>query len=222
MASSMKTNKQDGAVSGALIATICLIVALVIISVLTIWLYVQYSDAKNNVDSKVALAVADAEKEQADKDKVYYEQLLKEPYTEFVGPDDYGRVTFKYPKTWSVYVDSDASKGGAFEAYLHPGRVPPVNPNQPFALRVVISDETTESVLKSYESEVKKGDLKTSAVSANGETGTRLDGAFSKNIRGSAVYFKVRDKTLMIQSDLSSSQFRTEFDKLIKTITFNT
>lgn len=215
-------NRENGVISGALIATICLIIAVVLVSMLAIWLYFQYADAKDNVDTKVAEAVADAEKTTRDEARTEYAELLKDPYADFVGPDDYGRVTFKYPKTWSSYIDKDASTGGDYQAYLHPGVVPSVNPSQPFALRVTITEQTIENQLKKYEGLVKKGDLKSSAVSANGQGGTRLDGAFTKDIRGSAVYFKVRDKTLIIQTDISTSDMTAEFDKLIKTITFNT
>jgi hypothetical protein len=66
---------------------------------------------------------------------------------------------------------------------------------------------------------VKKGDLKSSAVSADGSNGTRLDGKFTKDIRGAAVLFKIRDKTLTLRSDADT--FKTDFDALIKTIKFN-
>jgi len=218
----MASYRQKGEISGALIATVCLIVALVLVSGLSIWLYVQYSDAKNNVDNKVALAKADAAKEQADTDnKAFQEERLKDT-TDFVGPDDYGRVTFKYPKIWSVYVDKDASKGGDYAAYINPGVVPPVSPTQQFAVRVTITSQSVDQQLKKYESLVKKGDLKSSAISVNGQSGTRLDGSFTKNIRGSAVFFKVRDKTLVVQTDLSTSAMQAAFNALVKTITFNT
>jgi hypothetical protein len=66
---------------------------------------------------------------------------------------------------------------------------------------------------------VNKGDLKSSAVQINGEAGTRLDGAFSKDIRGSAVIFKIRDKTVTIRTDADT--FKADFDALVATIKFN-
>lgn len=212
-----------GQVTGALIATICLTTGFVLVSVLAIWLYVLYADQKSNVDSKIEEAAAIARKEQLDEDEAKFAEREKEPRREFVGPDDYGRVTFMYPKTWSAYVAQDAANRGDYLAYLNPILVPPTDSKaQQFALRVSIHSQSYENVLKKYSNLVEKGDLKSSKVTANGQTGDRLDGNFSKNIRGSAVLFKVRDKTLVIQTDLSSSEFKAEFDKIIKTITFNT
>jgi len=66
---------------------------------------------------------------------------------------------------------------------------------------------------------VKKGDLKASSTKADGNNGTRLDGNFTKDIRGYAVIFKIRDKTLTIRTDANT--FLSDFDKLISTIKFN-
>jgi len=56
-------------------------------------------------------------------------------------------------------------------------------------------------------------------VKADGNNGTRLDGAFTKDIRGYAVIFKIRDKTLTIRTDANT--FKSDFNKLINTIKFN-
>jgi len=55
-------------------------------------------------------------------------------------------------------------------------------------------------------------------VTINGENGVRLDGNFTKEIRGSAVVFKIRDKTAVIQTDADT--FKHDFNTLIKTISF--
>ncbi len=188
----------------------------------TIWAFLSYNEQKTDVDGKIALAQAEAKKEQADEDEKKFAEREKEPRREFVGPDDYGRLTFMYPKTWSAHVARDVSKGGAFEAYLNPVSVPPIGTAQPFALRVTIDDRDFDRTLASFDSKVAKGELKSSTTSANGESGTRLDGSFSSDIRGSAVFYKVRDKTLVIQTDIESSDIKAEFENIIKTVKFNT
>ena len=97
-----------------LVSTIVLAILAVAFAGTTIWAYMNYTDQKTDVDGKIALAVADAKKKQADEDQKKYNEILQNPYTEFVGPDDYGRLTFNYPKTWIVYVAKDVSqsKGG--------------------------------------------------------------------------------------------------------------
>lgn len=216
----MKSRQHEqGSVSGWMIATISLIVLTLAAGAFGLWSYMNYHDQKTNVDNRVAVAVANAKKAQADQDETKFAEREKEPNRQFVGPDDYGRLTFDYPKTWSVYVDKDASQGGDFAAYLNPVSVPPVSQTARFALRVTIENRDYDTVLQSYENLVKNGDLKSSSVSANGVNGTRFDGNFTKDIRGSAVVYKIRDKTVTLRTDADT--FKPDFDALIQTIKFN-
>ena len=209
-----------GAVNGWMIATVSLAILFIGTSGLAVWAYSNYSEQKKDVDIRIEDAVTLAEKEQADKDAATYEELSKRPNLQFVGPGDYGTATFEYPKTWAVYVAKDTTNGGSFEAYLNPVTVPPVSSTQQFALRVVIEEKDYDRALAEYDSRVKKGDLKTSTVkAANGSTGTRVEGKFSNDIRGAAVLFKIRDKTLTLRSDANT--FLNDFNNLIKTIEFN-
>lgn len=202
------------------ISTISLIIFSFILMVLAGWLLINYMDQKTDVDTKISIAVNTAVKQQADDDTTKFNEREKDPNREFAGPDDYGQVTFNYPKTWSVYIDKDVTNGGTYEAYFNPVSVPPISNDQQFALRVTIEEKDYSDVLASYNSLVKKGSLNSSGVTAtNGATGTRLDGVFSKDIRGCAVIFKIRDKTLTIRTDASA--FKSDFDSLIGTINFN-
>jgi hypothetical protein len=211
--------REMGGISGAMVAIIGLVLLVLVAGSGAIWAYVNYNEQKTNVDGKINLAAAKAKKEQADVDEAKFAEREKEPNRQFVGPDDFGRLTFDYPKTWSVYVSQDGSDDTSYEAYLNPIVVPPVASNQQYALRVTIEQKDYDQAVKSYESLVKKGDLRTSATSANGNSGTRLDGNFSKDIRGSAVLYKIRDKTVTIRTDADT--FKPDFEALIKTINFN-
>lgn len=202
-----------------LIIKIILIVLLIGSIAFAIWSFVNYLDQKSNVDTRISNAVNVAVKKQADADELKMVAYDKEPNREFVGPDDYGRVTFDYPKNWSVYVNKSATNGGTYEAYLNPLVVPTVSSSQQFALRVLIEEKDYDKAVANYSSLVKSGTLKSSSISADGVNGTRLDGNFTKDIRGSAVIFKIRDKTLTIRTDAVT--FQSDFDKLIATIKFN-
>ena len=184
-----------------------------------IWVYINYVDQRDNVDSKVSTAVAAAVKTQADKDAADFLEKEKQPNRQFVGPDDYGRLSFDYPKTWSVYVAKDANKTESYEAYFNPVTVPAVANTQQYALRVTIENKDYDKALESYKALVSKGDLKSTAVKADEQNGTRLDGNFTKDIRGSAVIFKIRDKTVTLRTDAQT--FSADFNALIATITFN-
>ncbi|MBC7565258.1 hypothetical protein H7100_03470 [Candidatus Saccharibacteria bacterium] len=211
------TNER-GAANIWLILSIVFIVMTVGLGVAFGWAMMNYLDQKDNVDTKVSTAVTTAVKTQADKDAATFEAEDKKPNRQFAGPEDFGALSFDYPKTWSTYVDKDASNG-IFQAYLNPVSVPPISTATQYALRVSIETRDYDTVLNSYQSLVKKGDLKSSTVKINGVDSTRLDGNFTKDIRGSAVVFKIRDKTVTIRSDADT--FKPDFDALVASIKFN-
>jgi len=184
-----------------------------------VWAYMNYLDQKDNTDAKISTAVATGVKNQADKDAANFLEKEKQPNRQFVGPDDFGRLSFNYPKTWSVYLASDSTDGGTFEAYLNPATVPPVDDATQYALRVTIEQRSIEAVLDEYDDLVQEGALKATGAKADGTDGTRLEGAFTEDIRGMAIIFKIRDKTVTIRSDAET--FRGDFDALISTIKFN-
>lgn len=215
----LKRKNESGAVSGSLIAIIVLGILFLAAGSAAIWAYSNYTEQKTNVDGKVSLAVAEARKEQSDIESAKFAEREKEPNRQFVGPDDYGRLTFNYPKTWSVYVAKDVTEGGSYEAYLNPAVVPPVSDKQQFSLRVTIEQDDYDKVVKEYDARVKKGDLRSGGFTANGNTGIRFDGNFSKDIRGAAVILKVRDKTVTVRTDADT--FKPDFENIIKTINFN-
>ncbi len=215
-----RSKRESGAVSGALISIILMAIAVIALAGLAIWLYVLYNEQKTDVDGRVSVAVTEAVRETQQSEQEKFLDREKEPKRDFVGPDDYGRLTFSYPKTWSAYVDKNGSTGGTYEAYLNPGVVPPVGSSaQPFALRVVIEEKDINQVIAQYDARVKKGDLKTTTTSSNGMNGTRIDGSFDKNRRGAVVIYKVRDKTVSIFTDADT--FKPDFDALVQTIGFN-
>ncbi|MDB5178011.1 MAG: exported protein of unknown function, partial [Candidatus Saccharibacteria bacterium] len=69
---------ERGGVSGSLIAAIVLGVFMVGFAATTVWAYLNYTEQKTDVDGKVALAVAEAKKVQADYDEEQYLKHEKE------------------------------------------------------------------------------------------------------------------------------------------------
>lgn len=210
---------ERGSVNPLLISSIILGVIAAAFAGAFIWAYGNYVDQRDNTDQKISAAVTAAEKTAADQHAKDLTEKLKEPYAQLVSPEDLGRVTFSYPKTWSVYVAKDGS-AGSYEAYLHPGSVPAISNTLAYAVRVTITEQEYETVLKTYSSFISRGDLKSSPITISNFTGVRLDGKFSNTRTGSAVIFKVRDKTLTLATD--SPSFKADFDNVvIKSLNFN-
>lgn len=195
---------------------------------LFIWMSVEYNEAQTDVDEKISIAVAQAEDQKAMQMEDEFTEREKYPYKTFSGPADYGQLTFEYPKTWSVYVAKSADTGGDFNAYFNPVQVDAVGKETINALRVTILNESYDSVVADYQRDVDKKDSnlrvqsveigdakKGTRVAANYYTGTIPD----TDLSGYIVIFKIRDKTVIMQTD--SELFQAEFNKLLDTITFN-
>lgn len=211
-------NREIGSINPLIVASLILGLTAAGFAGAFIWSYGNYVDQRDNVAQKVSVAVAEAKKEQASLDEKAYIEKEKQPYNQLASPNDLGRVTVSYPKTWSVYVAKSSSDG--YMAYLNPVLVPSISSSQRYALKVEITSENYNSVVSSYEALVKKGSLKSAPITINNFNGVRLDGAFSKDVSGSMVIFKVRDKTLIVSTDIDSA--KNDFDNVVvKSIDFN-
>ena len=214
----MKRDKKErGSVNGWMVGTIGCLILFLIAGSLAIWAYMQYSHEKSNVDSRVAIEVAKAKSEQAESDQKQFLERAKDPRIEFVGPSEYGRVSFMYPRTWSVYIENDGSNRGDYKAYLNPVAVPSAsNKASRFALRLEIINKNLDTVLNDYQSRLKKGELTSSSTEFNGISATRIDGTFEKELRGSVVLMKVRDKTIRFSTDADT--FKPDFQTILGTV----
>lgn len=205
---------------GSIIETIILI-AMTLVAVIFIYLYIQkyvdYENISTDVNSQIDAAVAMAQAETATQKEAEFAEREKYPYKTFTGPADYGSLSFEYPQTWSVYIAKDAAKGGDFEAYLNPGEVNPVSAQTINALRVTIRDTAFDTAVRTYDNFVKSGRLQFSNRSVGGVLANVYTGELPNNIHGALVMFKLRDKTVMLQTD--AELFIGEFYKLIDTVT---
>jgi hypothetical protein len=217
---SFRRDNERGMISGMLVAVIALSVVVLGVGSFAIWAYVGLNDAQSNLDDKIAVAVAQAKGDQSDADQAKFAEQEKQPNTKFQAPDDYCGLTFMYPKTWSAYESEQITNGGDYKAYLQPKTVPYISESTPLALRVLIQQKDFDSVLQQYQSLVQKSSLKQSNGTSNGQPYTRLTGDFSKQIRGDAVIYKCRDKTITVQTTAGDT-FHTDFESIIRTIDFN-
>ncbi|MFZ1258714.1 MAG: hypothetical protein WAQ25_04565 [Candidatus Saccharimonas sp.] len=212
---------EAGAISGSMFAIGALVLLVLLFGSFGIWAFMNYLEQKSNVDTKINDASAAAVLKNSEELEAKFIAEEKKPMLLFVGPSDYGRLSFEYPKTWSAFQASDVSQGGGvtYEAYLHPNVVPPLGKATKFALRITIEQKTYDKALETYAALLKKGDLKSSVYMQGDRTGTRLEGSFNKDIIGTAVLIKMRDRTLTLRTD--GDVFKSDFEALLKTVTFN-
>ena len=206
-----------------------LVIVAAVMTGMYFWRDDEAKQSQATIDSQIATAVATAVDEQRTQDEKDYREWEKNPYQTFMGPADYGGLTFQYPKTWSVYVEKDATDGGDFAAYFNPVQVNTVADETINALRFLISTNSYEKVVADYQKETTRKDAKLAMESCNvgnAEAGTQVVAScFSGTIPGTdlvgrIIVFKLRDKAVILQTD-SSDVFGGDFDTLLGTITFN-
>ena len=211
---------------GSLVKTIVIIVLLLVAMTfigLFVWMTMQYEKERSrDLDSEIEAAVATAKDEQSTKMEAEFLEREKYPYKTFAGPIDYGQLTFEYPKTWSVYVAAAATDGGDFNAYFNPIQVDAVGKETINALRVTIRNKSFEDVAAEYQKAMEKKDanLTVESVTVAGTAANRYTGKIpGTELSGIIVIFKIRDKTVIMQTD--SMLFEADFNKLLETVTFN-
>ena len=67
---------EQGGISGSMIAIILLVILVLAAGSFAIWAYVNYDDQKTNVEGKIKLAVAEAEKTQSEEDEKKFADLV--------------------------------------------------------------------------------------------------------------------------------------------------
>ena len=202
-------------------------VGLIVVSLLAvlfiglfIWMWVKWNDASTNVKGKVDVAVAEAKNDLQTKLESEFEEKEKYPYKVFTGPTDLGELSFEYPKTWSLYVQSSANRGGDYAAYLNPGQVNVVQEDTVMALRVSIKGTLFDQAISEYAEKVRSGDMTLSTTVVNGNNVNVYTGKMNNEYQGIICVFKLRDKTVVLQTD-STSVFSDDFYRILKTVKFN-
>ena len=223
----LKPEAPEKDIAGLIKTIAIIVVSLIAVTFigLFIWMSAQYNEASSDVQGQIDKAVAEAKDELTTKMTAEFVENEKYPYRVFAGPADYGQLTFEYPKTWSVYVAEAATTGGDFNAYFNPIQVDTVSKDTINALRVTIRDESFDDVTEEYKKAMDMRDsnltVASTTVGKNGNvTANRYTGKIpDTDLNGFIVTFKIRDKTVVMQTD--SVLFKDEFDKLLGTVTFN-
>ena len=217
-----KNNSQKSFIKTIIIVMLSLVAITFII--LFVWILMKYNDVNDDVTGRINSAVAAAKQEQAMEDEKEFAEREKDPYRTFAGPADYGELTFKYPKTWSVYIAADAVSGGDFSAYLNPMQVDSVsNKDSIYALRVTVRDKAFDVVATEYQKAMDKKDsgLSMETITVGGAVDNKYTGKIpGTELNGFIVIFKIRDKTAILQTD--SVLFENDFfNTVLKSIEFN-
>jgi len=224
MISRMIKLNQKGATPGATIALVVCIILLVAALGFGGWAFSSRQDYKNNVDSKVNDAVTAAKSAQQKADQAKENEDLKSPLLTYNGPEPYGSVVLKYPRSWSAYIsdkNTDNSNGTPVDGYFDPAIVPLISDSSSvFSLRIQVLNQNYSDVVQSYNDVLSSGQATFSAFSLKSVpsvVGGRIKGTVN-NVEGTnkpvdMVILPVRSSTLVVWTE--GSQFENDFNNYI-------
>ncbi|RTK94407.1 hypothetical protein EKI60_03430 [Candidatus Saccharibacteria bacterium] len=213
----MRKLDQRGVADTWLIAFIVTLIAFLGTAGFGLWAFAGRQDYKNNVDDKIAEAVAAAEQTLSEKKAVEFAEKEKNPLKTYTGPAAFGSVTISYPKTWSAYVD-EANGSTPVNGFLNPSFVPTATDSQKhnLALRFQVSNSSYTTTVRNLESQVKSGKIKTvpyTAPKVPGTVGVRVEGQVATGKQGAMVILPVRDKVLKVWTE--SPQYIGDLNDII-------
>lgn len=182
--------------------------------VLFVWAFASRQSFKNNVEDKVAIAIEQTKEEVIEqKDKEFAEEQ-KNPLTTYTGAASLGTVKVSYPKSWNVYVDTEASGQVQLDLKFHPGYIPASG--KLYATRVQVLARPYTDQLSTYSQAISKGSITAIPYvfpSLKNQTGTLLSGQIDKNYTGKMVLMPIRDKTLVVWTE--GQEYLSDFEKIV-------
>ncbi|HLB66395.1 MAG TPA: hypothetical protein VJJ78_02270 [Candidatus Saccharimonadales bacterium] len=205
-----------GVVNTLLIPLIVIGTILLAAAIFAIWAYSGRQDFKNNVDKKIETAVEIAKKQTASAKDNEFVEKEKNPLKTYRGPEAYGSVVVKYPKTWSAYVVEGGNSSNPVDGYFNPDFVPGVQTSSVYALRIQVVPSAYDRELDRYDAFVQKGTVKVAPFrfpKVKSIVGVRLNGEIANGKQGSLILVPLRDKTLKVFTETNS--FVADFNKFI-------
>jgi hypothetical protein len=212
--SGMIVRNQRGSLNALLIPFILVILLLGGAITFGYWANSGRADYKNNADQKITAAVTVAKQQQLDTDNQAFALAEKQPLTTYDGPEAYGSLVIKYPKTWSSYVDSSGTGSSLVNGYFDPGTVPSISAQgSVFALRVQVVSQPYSQALQAFQgaqqaNQVTINPYKLPAVPS--VIGVEISGIVSNNTSGTMVLLPLRSNTLEIWTQ--GTQYLSDFN----------
>lgn len=206
-------HNQRGSINVLLIPLILVTILALGASGFGLWAFSDRQVYKNDTDKIVATQVEIAKKEVATTKDNEFAEREKQPLKTYQGPSSFGSLIIKYPKTWSGFVNDDGKSGSPIDGYFHPTTVPGFASGTAYALRAQVLEKSFSDVVRSYDSKVKNGKMRSSAYSNKnipGIVGVRVEGEVSSKQQAIIILMPLRDKTVLLMTQ--SDQFYKDFE----------
>lgn len=214
--SGMSMKSEAGAINALLLPLLVSLMILVGLAVFGVWAFGSRQDYKDNVDAKIATAVATAKVAEDKVKDAQFAEESKNPLKTYTGPAAYGTVSIQYPKTWSGYVIDTSGNDPFLDGYFAPGVVPDTQgQDSVFALRVQVSGQSYSETLQQYQA-VNDGSVSIQPYAlpkVPNVVGAMVSGTIEENHHGTMVILPLRNTTLKIWTE--SDSYKSDFNNII-------
>ena len=213
----MNKHNQSGSINSLLFPCIVITLLFFVSAGFGVWAFAGRQDYKDNTDAKIASAVTVAQQVESTLKDRQFAEIEKQPLRTYSGPQAFGSLVVKYPKTWSAYVDATGAGNAQVDGYFNPGTVPALNvPSSLFALRVQVKAQSYSEVVNTIrDAQQSSGALISPFALAKvpNVIGIRVDGNYQDDKKGSLIILPLRDKTIEISTE--SSDYLADFNNNI-------
>ena len=211
-------SSQRGEINLLLIPLILVTLALFGAAYFGYWAYQGKQDYKNNVDQKIAAATQVSNQQLTAKLNAQFAQEEKNPLKTYTGPGSFGSMQFKYPKTWSAYINVDSSSDTPIDGYFYPDVVPNTGADGStsstnFALRVQVLQQTYSDTLQNYQSQGQVAISPYRMPKVPSVIGVMITGQIQPTKTGTLIVLPLRTMTLEVWTE--SSQFQQDLTNII-------
>lgn len=226
---SMKYHRGD--INTLIIVIIAMGIVILGLGGLSIYMYGESTRVTAERDSTIEEATTKARFEELQEcNQSWTEKSLQEK-TDFYGPDDFGALKFRYPKSWDLYIANDSTDGKHYSAYLNEDSVPTINKNTRYSLRINIYVATDyASYTATLNKSVEKGALRSRPLDlklVSNATATRYDGELEKGssnkeaIRGSMAVMRYNNNTIVVRTDYDDKKSQQSFQEILDSLTYS-
>jgi hypothetical protein len=220
----MRKLNQNGAVSGLAISLVLSVILLVSAISFGAWAFSSRQDYKDNVDEKVQTAVVAAKQQESKAKDAEFVEAEKSPVRTYNGPEAFGSISIKFPKSWSAYVNDSGDSSPLVDGYFYPNVVPAITSHStPFALRAQVLNQSYSEVAKTLADQQKNPGNKATPLSISAYALPKVPKVVGIKVRGTLqdkdnklavmVVFPLRSQTLEVWTE--GTQFTGDFEKYI-------
>ena len=187
--------------------------------IFAIWAFMGMVENQSDLDAKIEAASKVAVEQAQEEKEIEFTEREKDPFKTYQGATTYGSLTFSYPKSWSIYVET-SDRSTLLDFYAQPDLIPGFDDTR-FAFRAQIIDRPYENELAAYDRSAERGDVQVQAFRLEKlpeQLGAIITGEIRRNVQGTLVLLPQRDKTIKLFTE--SEDHGNDFSRILQSTSY--